>query len=332
MAASLALAQLLADRRKTFNGRVATARTRSPGFDTTVFSDFLTSALDPLLGAVLTARPEGGAAFVDAAFDMAVALTEQGCTGEQARAKVVGEVWREVAPGLAPLIAANPRETLGPLTNAAIKLAGEPSVNLADWLNTLQRLGGQASSGGELRALAILAAWRSGAAHLRDAALTAEIDPALACAAVGALAGDDWAQLAARFAADRWWTPDRSAPQDGHRLGAFTGFGGRFVQPPRLGVLGESFILSSAGEHFLLEADAYGATLRTVTPEQGAAAVPAASAALEGGYLRMSDRLVPCEWPQDGLRSAATADSIALVSPLSYAVRVLPKTVSQVGP
>ena len=325
MAASPALAQLLADRRKTFNGRVATARTRSPGFDTAAFSAFLTSALDPLLGAVLAARPAGAAAFVDAAFDMVVALTEQGWAGEQPRAKVVGELWRDVAPGMAPLVAANARETLGPLTNAAIKLAGEPGVKLADWLDTLRRFAGQAGSGRELRALAIVAAWRSGAAHLRGAALAAEIDPALASAAVGAEASADWAQLVESFAADRWWTPDLSAPQDGHRLGAFTGFGGRFVEPPRLGMLGESFILSSAGEHFLLEADAYGVTLRPVTPEQSAATVPASRATLEGGHLRTVDRLVPCEWPQDGLRSAATADSVALVSPLSYAVRVLPQ-------
>ena len=326
MAASPALAQLLADRRKTFNGRVAAARTRSPGFDTAAFSAFLTGALEPLLDAVLAARPEGGAAFVDAAFDMAVALTEQGWAGEQPRAKVVSDLWRHVAPGMAPLIAANALDTLGPLTNAAIKLAGEPGVRLADWMDTLRRLGGQAGSGSELRALAILAAWRSGAAHLRGTALAAEIDPALACATFGADAGADWAKLVAGFGADRWWTPDRSAPRNGHRIGAFIGFGGRFAEPPRLGVLGDGFILSSAGEHYLLEADAYGATLRPVDPEQGQAAQPAPRAALEGGHLRADDRLVPCEWPQEGLRFAATTDSIAVVSQLSHAVRVLPRS------
>ncbi|HEX8055270.1 MAG TPA: hypothetical protein VF481_01305 [Novosphingobium sp.] len=326
MAASPALAQLLADRRKTFNGRVATVRTRSPGFDTAALSAFLVGALDPLLAAVLAERPDSGAAFVDAAFDMAVALAEQGWAGEQPRAQVVRDLWREVAPGIARLIAANPRETLGPLTNAAIKLAGEPGVKLTDWMDRLRRLGGRAGSPAELRELAIMAAWRAGAAHLRGAALVTRIDPALACMAVGAEAGVDWAGLVAGFGAHRWWTPDCSAPQDGHRIGAFIGFGGRFAEPPRLGVLGDSFILSSAGEHYLLEADAYGATLRPVDPEQGEAAQPAPAAALESGHLRAADRLVPCEWPQDGLHSAATADSIAVVSRLSYAVRVMPRS------
>jgi hypothetical protein len=76
----------------------------------------------------------------------------------------------------------------------------------------------------------------------------------------------------------------------------------------------------------MLEADAYGATLRPVSREDGEAAAPARAAALaKGNLLRADDRTVSCDWPADGLSLAQNADSIAIVSPLSHAVRVLPR-------
>lgn len=329
MKVSPALAQLLADRRKTLNGRVAAARARSPNFDQAALSAFLVEIFDPLLEEVLAVRPDGGPAFVETGFDMVVALVEHGWAGEQKRALPVRQLWRDVAPGMASMVAANPRATLGALTNAAIKLAQADHVRLPDWMRTLQAVGARAGSAAELRAIATLAAWRAGAAHLRQAALAVSIDPALACEAVGATGKADWTRLVSSFAGNRWWTPDASAPADGHRLGAFTGFGGRFPEPPRLGVLGNGFILSSAGEHFLLEADAYGATLRPVPREDGEAATPARPASLSGGgQLRIGNRTLASDWPADGLFEAETADSVAIVSRFSHAVRVLPKALS----
>ncbi len=327
MKVSPALAQALADRRKTFNGRIAAARSRNPAFETDAFSQFLADTLDPLLAAVLAVRPDGGAAFVDAAFDMGIALVQSGWAGGQPRADLVRGLWRDVAPNLATIVATHPRETLGALTNATIKLSQEKAVRLQGWMQTMRAHGGKASSAAELRAMATVAAWRAGAAHLREAVLAIQMTPTLACLAVGADKTADWATLVAGYTAHRWWTPDGSAPPDGHRLGDFTGFGGRFGAPPRLGVLGDTFMLSSGEVHFVLDADAYGATLRPASREDGDAAVPAQPASLvHGDRLRADDRTVPCDWPQDGLYLAQTRDSIAVVSRFSHAARVIPRT------
>ncbi len=327
MRVSPALAQLLADRRKTFNGRVASLLSRNPGFDTVALSAFLVEVLDPLLARVIEVRPDGGAAFVDAAFDMALALVEQGCAGDGPRGQIVRRMWLEIAPAMAPLIASNPRETLGALSNAAIKLATLSGFDRKGWMGRLQDLSAQASNPKELRSLTVLAAWRSGAAHLRTAALAADIDPALACAAVGAPRDAHWPDLVDRFTAQRWWTPDGSTPPNGHRLGQFIGFGGDFATPPHLSMFDDHFILSSADRHFLLEADGFGAILRRAEPEQAAAATPASHAQLHGDtQVRADDRLVPCDWPEDGLSIAATSESIALVSRHSHTVRIFPRT------
>jgi hypothetical protein len=327
MRVSPALAQFLADRRKTFNGRVASLLSRNPGFDTAALSAFLVNELDPLLARIIEVRPDGGAAFVDAAFDMALALVEQGCAGDGPRGRIVGQIWRDIAPAMAALVSSNPRETLGALSNAAIKLSALSGVDRSGWLRRLRQLADRVTSPRDLRSLTIIAAWRSGAAHLRTAALTAEIDPALACAAVGALPTAQWPALVEQFTAQRWWTPDGSTPPNGHRIGKFIGFGGDFAVPPQLGVFDNHFILSSADRHFLLEADGYGAILRRAEPEQAGASTPAAPARLhQGNQLRADDRLVPCDWPNDGLTIATTSESMAIVSPHSHSVHIFPRT------
>ena len=323
MPVSTPLATLLADRRTALNAKVASARTRNPAFDTQAFSAFIAGPFDQLLGAVLAARPDGGAAFVDTGFDMVIALVEHGWAGDRDHSGVVRRVWTDLAPRLAVQIAANPRETLGALSNSAIKLAGEPGVRIDDWLNRLTLLGPHTGSPAQLRHLAAMAAWRSGAAHLRDAALALPLSPEIASVAVGARRDADWGELVNAFKANRWWTPDRSAPADGYRIGAFTGLGGRFPEPTKLAVLGDAFILSSAGQYFVLDADAYGAGLRMIDAVRGAAATPATLATMANGrQIRADDRLVSCRWPQDGLAVAMTSDTVAVVSAWSHQVQV----------
>ena len=326
MTVSPVLARLLADGRATFNSRVASVRLRYPGLDTEALDAFLCNLLDPLLNRVVEAEPDCGAAFLDACFDMALALTEHGWTGGRPRARVVERLWQDVAPAIVPAIARDPRVTLGALTNAAIKLASEPAACLDRWMAIMARLGGRAGSPDELRALAVLAAWRSGVAHLREAALEAAIDPAIACEAVGAEGRHDWPVLVEYYRHDRWWTPDRTTRSQGHRLGDFTGFGGRFAEPPRLAQQGAMIVVASGRQYFELAADAYGATLRQL-PEDVGRSVPLAShqPALKGRAIQAEDRLVPCQLPQDGLIQATTADTIAVASRLSYSVQVFPR-------
>ena len=100
------------------------------------------------------------------------------------------------------------------------------------------------------------------------------------------------------------------------------------MEPPRLGLLDGAFVLSSAGEHFVLEADGYGATLAPLDPEGAAPAYATEQPLLERGMLRADDRLVRCEWPQEGLVAARTGDSIAVVSPVSYGVKVFARALS----
>ncbi|MEA1072929.1 hypothetical protein [Sphingomonas sp. LY160] len=326
MPVSSPLADLLADRRAGLNARVAMARSRQPNLDTAALSAFLRDPVDPLLGHVLRERPDGGAAFIDTVFDMALSLVEHGRAGNTPRSAIVLKLWREVAPALAPFVAINPRDSLGALTNAAINLAAVPGVRLDEWLDILARLGGEVRSVPDLRALVILAGWRAGAAHLRDAALGVAIKPALALQAVSAPPDASWDEIVATFRSSRWWRPDGSTPSEGHRVGSFTGLGGRFPVPPALFAFGNAFFARSGDQHFLLDADTYGATLRPVFAEALTDAQPACPAPVTPNRgVEVDGHPLECDLPANGLAMALTDDSIALASPWSYQLRVYPR-------
>ena len=330
MAVSSALARALAAERQGLNARVAAARVRVPDFDAGQLAGFVQQHVDPLVTAIAVKAPEAVPRCVTAMFGMAIDLVSHGLAGGGARAALVASVWSDVAPGIVPLIAADPVESLGALTNAAVQLGGSEGVRDAEWLTLMAALTPAARDSRDLRVLAAIAAWRAGAAHFREGALAAAatLPPALACAACGG-DGEDWPGLVGAFARNRWWRPsgDR-AVSGGRRTGQFTGFGGRFARPPQVRACAQGFLVRSAERTFLLIADAHGATLHAAAPEEFAAAPAllwAGPVGLEGATVVAPDRRIALDWPVDGLALAANDDAIAVTSPYSHAIRVLPR-------
>lgn len=330
MALSPIFSRHLSDRRKNFNARIAYARTRNPSFDIASFSSFLEMQADPLLNAALKDNGDAGVTMADAFFDMAVTLTELRWAGNGARSPLVNRLWSETAPAFAGVIAQNARETLGALSNAAIKLSDEPAVRMEQWLALLSEHGGEARTVKDVQNLISICAWRSGAAHARDAALKAAgaLPSAVASAAVGAGNDSNWSELAGKFKSHRWWAPDASSPSEGQRVGEFTGFGGYFPQPPVIFVAGDMFFVQSADRHFAIFADAFGASLRPVSAGKGSVSFQPhqySQRRLEGEQIRADDRLVPLAFPATDITIAETSDSIAVTSPVSHSIHIFPK-------
>ncbi len=329
---SEAFATLLKDRRSSYNAQVAAARSRTPAFDTQAFSDFLREAVDPLFCAAATAEPEQPARIADSLFAMAVDLAEHGWIGGAAREPVVARLWQDAAPHLAGTIAADPRESLGALTNAAVKLGQERGVRIEEWLGGVEALGGRAEDVPQLRALAIVLAWQAGAAFAREAALAAAdtLPPALACLAVGAGDQADWSLVGARLRAERWWAPGAGHAAREYRVGGFRGFGGPFEEPPGIKVHDDDFLVASGDGRYRLIADAFGATVRRSVVDDAIpdAPDPQGMRRLSGTVLHADDRAIDLGGPAEGLRVAEAPGSLAVTSPFSYFVRVFPKVLS----
>jgi hypothetical protein len=313
---STAFAAVLEQRRAHFNARAAQAKARDPGFDFDAFGRFLHDCVDPLIGAV----PENIDAVAEAAFDIALVVCSQRADN------VSTQMWTRLAPAFAALVARAPYATLGLLVNAVVRLQALPNARPAQWIERMVALAPQVASLDELRAVGQVLAWRAGAAHFRAGAIAAAaaLPAPLALAAFGA--GTAWPALRARLESDPWWhaTGDGAAVQD---IGAFTGLNGAFATPPDVRACHDGFVVASGARHFLLMADAYGAVLHAATQEEFDDAAhnsfPTA-ATLDDTTLVIGARRVSIDLPACGLRACCNAGLVAVTSPCTHAIRVLP--------
>jgi len=274
-ALSPAFAAFLRNARPELNARFAEARRMRPDLDGDAFAAFLRDTADPLVAAVAAVSPERAADVARAAFELGLELVGQGLAGPAAREPAVEAGWRQVAPAVASLVAAEPERVLAAIGNALHRLASTPGARPAEWLAAMEQLGPRCADANAFLALGQVAAWRAGMAHYRAGALAAAdaLPPALAMAALRA-AGDGWGEVRGWLAADPWYDPSALARPGGPRVvaraGAFRGFGGLFVEPPVATAAGDHFIVRSGDDGWLLTADAFGATFHRATDAERA--------------------------------------------------------------
>lgn len=319
---SPAFAAILAGGRAQFNARAAEARRRFPSLDMAAFGAFLRDGVDPLIVAVAAAAPERAGGATLAAYDMALELVGHGLAGPAAKNPFLNTVWRELAPQFGPLLAMAPVEVLGMLSNAAIHIASLAGARPAQWQRELAALAPQVASVAQLRAVGQVLAWRAGVAHFRLGALAAAdtLPPALALAAFGE-PGAQWPQVRAQLLANPW-----RGNADGREFGSFTGLGGDFGTPPQVRATSDGFVVRSGERHYLLVADAYGAVLHGATAQEfdHAQTGAPASVRLDGATLHIGARRIELDVPAGDIAIAANAHTVAVTSPWTHAIRLLP--------
>ena len=324
-------AKVLAAGRVQFNQRVTEARRRFPAFDTAAFADFLQGGVDSVIQAVARLAPERAAFVALVAYDMALELVGQSLAGPRARSEMVDRLWRELMPEYARLIAEHPVEVLGTLSNAAINLEKIAGTRPDQWLREMAALTPRIESLAQLQAVGQVLAWRAGVAHFRLGAIEAadRLPETLALAAFGIDAGVPWAAARAGMLADPWWRPasNRNQHPAGMEIGKFTGFGGEFAAPPEVRACQDGFFVKSAERYSLLIADACGAVLHAATKEEfDDAPNPALvkTVKLNGARLQIGQRVIDLDLPADQIALCCNAHTLAVTSPYTHAIRLLP--------
>ncbi|AQR68867.1 hypothetical protein BZG29_11350 [Janthinobacterium sp. LM6] len=319
---SPAFAAILASGRAQFNARAAEARRRFPALDMAAFGAFLQDGVDPLVAAVSAAAPERVGGLTLAAYDMALELVGHGLAGPAAKNPFLNTVWRELAPSFAPLLATAPVDVLGMLSNAAIHISSVAGARPAQWQAGMAAVAPQVGSVAQLRAVGQVLAWRAGVAHFRQGALAAAdtLPHALALAAFGE-PGAQWPQVHAQLRDYPW-----RGNAEGREFGSFSGLGGDFATPPLVRATQDGFVVRSAERHYLLVADAYGAVLHSATAQEFELAqtgVPA-SVRLDGATVHVGARSIALDLPTCDIALAANAHTLAITSPWTHAIRLLP--------
>jgi len=324
MSISQPFVDILSARRQTFNNMVSTARLNHTGFDTEAFSNFLGEEVDAIVQAVFKVDPGRAHHIAEDLFEMAVNLVAQNRAGKHAQDGLVNRIWREVAPNIPQLILIDALESLGALTNTATYVSGQSGVRNNDWLDLLRGIAPRLNSIEQLRHLVTVVTWRSGGAHIRNAALKAasELPSEIVSLAIGYPKNGKLSESLVPLAADIWWTPGRLGPSQGHTIGGFVGLGGPFPMPPEIKAVYDGFLARSDDQYFRLSADVFGAVVQSVQAEDW----EESQAVSAHDTVKTFDvTTVSLNMPDEDLKFCANSSTIVISSPHSHYIRVLPR-------
>ncbi len=332
-----ALATVLASRRSRFNAQFAEARRWRPSLDGEAFGLHLAEVVAPVVEQIAAVAPAQVEAAAEALYDLSLDMVGQEFIGPRSRYPAIGAGWRRLLPALAAHVAADPRRLAGALTNALYQLATTPEARATAWIDEVLAFAPLCADTATLLAAAQVTAWRAGLAHYRRSALQVcrPLPPRVALAALGAVGQKQptVTQLEAALAQlhdDPWLAPAEALSgqraerrmQLVARVGAFRGFGGLFLAPPKITGPEGQFVVSDGVGQWLLTADRFGATLhRTSTP-------PSGPAAMQTPYYRLDSRgkvtrgKHSATFPElaGSHSSAADQTTLAVTTPLSHAV------------
>ncbi len=252
--------------RTRYNTLFSQARRGSARLDGAAYLAFLRHSLDPIAVAVEAAAPRQVDAVIDVLYELSLDLVGQGVLGNQTSSPEVDRLWPSLFEGLAAHLAREPRRLAAPLTNGLYNLASQPGGKPELWCNLLRALGPHCADATTLLQAGQIAAWRCGMAHFRVGALdlAGTLSPEVVRLALALPAEADVSTLLGRLIDDPWFHPSQPASEAGLRrvatVGAFRGFGGVFVRPPRV-VYREGWFHAFDGvSSWIVAADAFGAT------------------------------------------------------------------------
>ena len=268
---SAAFASALSARRSDYNAQFEALRRSAPELDEESFKAFLTTSVDPLVSAVASVDSSAVLEVTEVAYGVGLELVAQRLAGPRAHAPALDHGFQQLFPTLAPFIAREPALVLPKLCNALHQLATTPGARPFDWCTALSALAPGISDTETLLAVGQIAAWLSGLAQYRAGALG--LCQRLPAPLVSALLRVEPARLPAvlaRLHQEPWFVP--SAPELAFRVvgsvGAFRGFGGAFLAPPRALRAGQELVVQSGEDAWLLALDAFGCTFHRVRPDE----------------------------------------------------------------
>ncbi len=181
--------------------------------------------------------------------------------------EALAQLWDQTLCRLPNLLMKNPKLIAGGLSNGVLSIAKSHSGSVQAWLASLERVAAQVESVDHMMQAGKVAAWTAGLPEYRNSAL--EIARQLPVAIVRSLLTlseglpdqqvlqtvNDWQNNPWHHAKDRREQPGIVQVA---RCGAFQGFGGVFLYPPKVFKHDQSIFASDGKSVWLLMADSFG--------------------------------------------------------------------------
>jgi hypothetical protein len=332
-----ALADSLRRNRPLFNTKFAAATKSENPIHEQAFKEHVASTLDPIVRAVAAEFPERTDPVVDALFDLSLNLFRHNLLGPKAKTAAIPDAWRNLLPLIPRLLAREPARVAGSITNALYNLSRTRGTRRRDWIQALMSVGSSCQNAGELLDCGGIVAWRCGMAQYRGGALekAAALSPSLASQTLGLPPGTTPEQIVDvihKLSANPWITPQGALRETKRELkimtkaGAFRGFGGQFLSPPKVQSVAGELVASDGTGSWRLHADVYNSLLQRCEtqppplPSSVPPALPAAGAATIGTNGVITWQGQERRFPElaEATSVASTADTIAVTIATSH--------------
>lgn len=324
------LSSVLRSGRDLFNAKFSQAARRFPQLDAARFRTFLTSVVDPVAGR-LGLSPDALAGWAQTAYDVGLELAGEGLVGTEGRLGAIESAWIGVLPRLPLALGAAHAVVLPALSNAAHQLSRAKGARVEAWITALADAAPDCTSTAEFLQAGQVLAWRAGMAQYREGALerAMQMRPELTRRLLGIPSAERVDEVLTRLGRDRWYDPADTSGADSRvplravkQLGAFRGFGGDFLQPPRVAAVDDQLFVASGEGCWLLLADVFGHSLhRCAASEQ-----ERVRTALERRVLSpvlIEGRHLPVELPGEITGVAVTTHTVAVTSAFTHRVQLI---------
>jgi hypothetical protein len=268
------LAEALKRGRSSFNAKFLAGSKADAPIERQAFQHHLAVTLDPIVRSVAAEFAERTDAVAVALFDLSLDLFAKSLLGPAAKYPAIDSAWRLLLPRMPRLMAREPAQVAGAVTNALYNLSQTPRARPQAWTEQIGVIAATCQSAGDLMACGSVLAWRCGMPQYRESALdkAGSLAPVLATRVLGLPDGTATERIAAVLQSLRvnpWILPQeplnsRAAPRELKLLakaGAFRGFAGQFLAPPKVARVDAELVASDGTATWRLHADIYNSLL-----------------------------------------------------------------------
>jgi hypothetical protein len=264
---------LLTDSREILNARFQQKRASGVKVDPQVWSSHIVTVIAPIVDSVHRLAEERSRVTLIDLYDVSLDLFAAGHFSESGSSLLLFQLWKDILPKCAKILSRSPRRIAGSLSNAVLALTMESSGVAQRWLGEIKRTSNSCENPQQLLELGKLLAWTAGMAHYRLPALAlakqlqlpllrtvfqiAEAVPENSIRNwLTELEFDPWAQLLSGN------TPRKQKVEQVAICGAFRGFGGLFLEPPKVFIHRGQIYVSENQTLYRLVVDRFGHSLQ----------------------------------------------------------------------
>lgn len=272
------LIQLFKENREKLNSLFSFYKFSFPALEKEVVFFYINFVIEPVFDKNFKRDKEQLSSFLISLYEKILELIGKNYLGNSGRYPFFENKFIQCIEEAGDWMFENPELYLSSLSNAIINIGSVDVSKLNTWLSKFQKISKKAKNIHELFEAGKVAAWTSGMAQYRQLALeicrSMDIVLLETTLAISNLRNLNIENFFSRLELDPWLSLEDAMKENSprkvfhiNRVGNFSGFGGKFITPPKVELLDQEFILYDKKNFYALFADLFGAHLERISED-----------------------------------------------------------------